>query len=209
MASDVDICNLALHAIGHTKGIGALTVEDSEEAAACLVQYAQCRDEVLEDAEWPFATRRSAPAALDGTTLDLGAVPDEWTYAFALPADCVPNGLRRISVGVRNLSPGQEPKFVVEYDGTLQSNVVFTDEKTPEFVYTARITNTALFSPAFVRALAARIAVELIPALRKDLSKVDGQWKLYQFWLGKAKSKAKSSEKPDTEPLPPQIAGRF
>jgi hypothetical protein len=207
MASDVDICNLALIAIGHTKLIQNFE-EDSTEADVCQTVFEQCRDEVLEAVAWPFATRRSAPARLTATTLELGDVPDEWSYAYALPADCVPNGLRRISTGSRNLRDDEETPFVVEYDGELEQLIVLTDDDAPEFVYTARIEDTTLYSPTFVRALAERIAIELVRGLRKDAKLVPLHAQAYQAALGKAVAAAKRNQHPDPAPLPEHIAGR-
>jgi hypothetical protein len=206
---EVGICNLALNAIGHTKFITALN-ENSDEADVCELNYAQCRDEVLEAIDWPFATRRAEPAAITASTLELGEVPDEWDYAYLLPADCLPNGLRRIVfTGTRVVLPENQIKFVVEYDGALETSIVLTDEQDPQIVYTARIEDVARFSPLFKRALAERLAVECVRGLRKDAKLIPTHWSMYQAALGRAIAAAKKSQKPDNDPLPAHIAGRF
>lgn len=205
--SDVDISNLALLAIGHTKTIAALN-ERSEEARACAEVYPQAVDELLEIFAWPFATRRSQPAQLDATTLDLGAVPSGWSYAYALPADCVPNGLRRVYPGVRAPRADQETPHAIEYDGATDQVVVLTDDSAPEFIYTARIEDTAKFSALFGRAVAEQMATDLIRALRKDLKLLPLQEQKAAAALAKAQAAAKRGEQPDQDPVPSWIANR-
>lgn len=206
--SKTDICNLGLFDIGHTKTIGNVDTERSEEAIVCRGLYDQALDEVLEMWAWPFATRRSQPAQLDGTTLDLGAVPDGWTYAYALPDDCVPNGLRRIYPGTRNPRSDEETPHAIEYDGETDQVIVLTDDDAPEFVYTARITNTPKYAASFSRAVAARLGVYLITALRKDLKLVPLQEAKAGKALGEAISSAKRAVMPDQEPAPSWITNR-
>src|ERR1700737_379253 len=107
MASEVDICNLALLQIGDTNLITDLK-GDTLEAQACNALYAQNRDETLQELSWQFANRRLKPAPLVATTLALGAVPTGWAYAFAMPDDCVGKDLIGIYDTVRNPRTDQE-----------------------------------------------------------------------------------------------------
>lgn len=205
--AQVNICNMALVGIGHTELIEDLD-EGSTESDICELEYDQCRDEVLESWDWDFARKRQQPAALDDTTLDLGAVPSGWTYAFALPADCVPNGLRAIYSGTRNPREDEKTPFAVEYDGATAQSIVLTDIEEPEFIYTARVEDPNRFSALFVRALAERLAIPLLRGLRKDPRLVDQQWKLYQATLAMAIAATKKNVQPDVEPAPSWIANR-
>lgn len=206
-AAAVDISNLGLFAIGHSKPIAALT-EKSDQARACARLYPQSLDEVLESFPWPMAMRRARPAQLDPTTLDLGAVPDGWAFAYALPADCVPNGLRKVYPGTRNPRVDQETPHAIEFDGKTNQVIVLTDDDSPEFMYTARPPDSTRFSASFVRAVADALAVELIPALRKDLKLVPTQMQKAALSLAKAQSAAKRGEMPDQVPPPSWIANR-
>ena len=80
MSSAVEICNLALSHLG-SSGIDALD-ERSEAAAACTTFYAICRDMVLRDAPWPFATKMQALALVEEDP------NTEWGFSYRYPSDC-------------------------------------------------------------------------------------------------------------------------
>lgn len=67
--SEAAVCNLALGRVQHTQFIDDLTTDDSNEAEQCRVYYSGARDETLERAPWPFATRRKRLVPFSG---------DEW-----------------------------------------------------------------------------------------------------------------------------------
>lgn len=200
--SEVDICNLGLNAIGHTQFISSLDpkADDSLEAEVCALAYPQCRDEVLEATQMPFATRRARPAPLDATKLDLGTVPDGWCYAFALPADCLPNGLQRIWPCTRQPQSTEEIPFGIEYDGKTNQVIVLTDLLSPEFIYTVRITDTNRFAPTFCRALSERVGCDAIRGLRKDARLFEPQFKIYSAAEATAKMSGRRAQRPDSEP---------
>lgn len=200
MATDeVTICNLALNAIGVTAYIAALD-EGSNEANACALAYPQARDEELEVTAPTWATRRARPAQLDPAQLDLGEVSGGWAYAYALPDDALPNGLRSVYGGIRAPRDDEQIRFAVEYDGNTGQAVVLTDEPTPEFVYTARITDPARFPATFARAIAERMAKDLIRGLRKDLRLLEVQRKISGEASGTAVASAGRASNPDPEP---------
>lgn len=58
MATDVEICNLALARIRVLKTISALDTSTTE-STVCTQFYAHCRDTTLEAFDWPFASRRA------------------------------------------------------------------------------------------------------------------------------------------------------
>lgn len=100
MASEVDICNRALSAIGTRSQITSLT-EKSAEARQCNLLYADLRDELLRMAPWNCATNFNTLAlivAAPGTpenpsaataTWEKGQPPPPWSYEYAYPADCI------------------------------------------------------------------------------------------------------------------------
>lgn len=165
-SSATDICNLALGQIGHTAFIQNIETEDSDEADICNQYYEQDRDEVLSLAHWRCAGGRWLPAALDPTTLENGRVPTGWCYAFPYPPDGIK--MREIWSG-RHLAPTewQEP-FDEEHDGRLQTKILLANKQTPEFLYTRRIEQVTLYSPALVRLIAERLVVDLALAIKKD-----------------------------------------
>lgn len=210
--AEVEICNLALNGIGHTRFI-ASPDEDSEEADVCKLSYPQVRDEALEILKPSFATRRSRPAALDATTLDLGVVPDGWKYAYAPPADCVPNGLRAVvpagGLAVHNPRPDQQIPFAIEYDGKTAQVLVLTDQQNAELVYTARIEDATKYTATFCRALAERMGPDLVRGIRKDPRLLQAAAATSASATAAAVSSAGRAEKVSPEdPVPFHIAAR-
>ncbi|MFN6798793.1 hypothetical protein ACK4QH_23255, partial [Proteus mirabilis] len=56
--------------------------EASKEAVQCNLHYAQCRDSVLADFPWNFATKKVALANTNNP-------PPNWAYAYRYPNDCL------------------------------------------------------------------------------------------------------------------------
>lgn len=205
--SEAAICNVALARIGHTLFIDTLD-DASAEAEVCKRLYPACRDEVLETQHWPFATRRYKPAAILATTLDLGDVPSGWAYAFALPADGIPNGIQRIESGLTVEREDQAVPYDVEYDNKTQQNILLANAATPEIVYTMRLLDTKRFSPSFDSAVAWRLAIDLILPLRKDPQTAIRVMAAYKDAIGKAGSTALQSVRPGVEPKPQHLTAR-
>lgn len=82
MASDIDICNLALSHLGNEANIASFD-ELSVEAENCKRYYPIVRGVVQEAMDWSWNTRRVSLALL-GTT-----PPAEWNLVYAVPADCL------------------------------------------------------------------------------------------------------------------------
>lgn len=165
MADSVEaICNLGLLVIGVTRGIDSID-DGSEEADVCKAVYEQDRDEVLSAFAWPFATSHVRPAPIDPTTLALGGVSSGWLYAYAMPADAL--RVRSIFTALGAL-PESSSTFVPEYDPVLQEQIILSNYDAPDFLITFRVTDVTKFPPLFVRALAGRIAEDLVLGLRKD-----------------------------------------
>jgi hypothetical protein len=170
MADSIEaICNLGLLVIGVTRGIDSID-DGSEEADVCKAIYEQDRDEVLSAFAWPFATAHVRPAPIDSTTLALGGVPSGWLYAFAMPADAL--RVRSIFTALGALPEGSST-FVPEYDPLLQEQIILSNYDAPDFLITFRVTDVTKFPPLFVRALAGRMAEDLVLGLKK--TPADGQ----------------------------------
>lgn len=175
MASEVDICNLALGHLGDVANVAVINPPDgSAQSEHCQRFYPLARDTLLEMSDWTFATRRAALAAL--------ATPaSSWAYAYALPANCLTmfaildpaaqddysTGLSADSyaygyTGVTVVDRGTytAQPFVVETlaDGT---EVVLTNQINAVGRFTLRITDTSKFSNLFVDALAWLLAAHL------------------------------------------------
>lgn len=156
-SSETEICNLALAHLGDTQGIAALT-ERSTAARSCALWYPQIRDEVLADFPWPFATRSEA-LALVATF----SSPSEWAYSYRYPSDALavwrilPYGRLRVPSST-NIVPFRE---VSDATGRL----LYVDLPAATVEFTFRITDPTRYPPAFVAALALKLAAALAPQL--------------------------------------------
>lgn len=205
-SSPTDVCNLALIQIQHTKFVQDIETEDSPEADVCNEVYDQDRDETLEAAPWPFASRRWKPAALAAAVLDGGVVPTGWLYAYPAPPDRIKT--RGIWTGRRNPATRDEIPFDEGYDSQLQAIILLTDQPSPEFIYTARIEQVTLYSPSFVRMLAQRIAVDLAMGVKKDPEMAKELFAAWELAAGAATQAALESVQADHNPRPAHIRAR-
>lgn len=209
IASDTAICNIALGRIGHTQFLADLASDTANEAENCRNLYPQARDETLEAASWPGATKRYKPSPLDATLLTLGLVPSGWTYAYALPGDIVSSaGVQKIYPGVRNPKQSEEVPFAIERDDKTQQDVILTDQQSPEIIYSLALVDVKRFTAKFVSAVAWKLAMELGLALRKDPGIGKQCADAYAFALAEAWARAKDGNRQDVEPDPDFIAAR-
>lgn len=165
--SQINICNLALDAMGARSTIASLT-EGSAESAACSRQYEPALEAVLQAAHWNFARKQVALTLLkDGTQTPSQNVPVPWVYEYAVPSDSLQmRYVMPISVSQNTSFVGtpatQYPitppvRFIVSSDQDTNGNpinVILTNQPNAIGVYTFRCTNVNLFDSQFVRAFA-------------------------------------------------------
>lgn len=180
MASEVDICNLALANLGDVATVSSINPpEGSAQAEHCQRFYPIARDSLLEMHPWGFATKRTTLALL-------GSSWPEWKYCYAQPSDML-NALAVLSDTAANdysvpipqpysniatVNAGQgfytPQPFSCETldDGT---EVIYTDVENATLRYTARVEDSTKFSPLFVEALSWLLASKLAgPILKGD-----------------------------------------
>lgn len=152
--TEILICNMAIGNLGISTPIASLT-EASNEARACNLYYEVTRDAVLRDFPWGFAKRRVVLA-------DVGDPATDWEYAYAYPADCLK--IRALTLnGIRKPRADQRIEFESAYNGT--QRVIHTDQADAELIYTAQVTDVAIFDPLFVHALSWALSAAIAPAL--------------------------------------------
>lgn len=156
MASVVEICNRALSNIGNSRSINSLN-EASKEAGECSLHFDACRDSVLADFDWNFATKRVALA-------DTGAPPPDWKFAYQYPTDCV--RITEIMVpGVRNPTAAQRISYEVGADANGTGKLIYTDQEDAWLKYVGRVTDVNMYDAIFSEALAWRLAAAINMAL--------------------------------------------
>ena len=143
MASDVDICNLALARVGDGANVASIDPpEASIQAQHCARFYPIARDSLLELHAWGFAVRRDQLAELDVDTFN-------WAHAYAKPNNC----LRLLAVLPEAGSPQDDSQRYEVYGNSDGAQAIFTDQENATLSYVARVTDTARFTPLFVDAM--------------------------------------------------------
>jgi hypothetical protein len=173
MASEVDICNLALSHLGDTATVSSIhPPEGSAQAEYCARFYPIARDSLLEMGYWNFTARRAKLAEL---TMNW----PEWKHAYALPSDA----LNIVSVLPEDSADDYSTRFVptdtpywshnyspviaagryapqpytieTQPDG---SAILFTNTENAVLRYNAYVTDSTQFSPLFVMTLSWHLA---------------------------------------------------
>jgi hypothetical protein len=200
MASEIDICNLALSHLGDTATISSLyPPEGSAQAEHCSRFYPIARDGLLEMHTWNFVTRRAYLAPLE-------TIWPEWQHSYEAPNDMLqiisilaPESEGDYSVAIpRPYSQADVPNvgvgiympqdFAIETDATGR-DIILTNQEKAMVRYTARITDTTKFPPLFVTALSWYLASMLAgPIIKGDVGQAEAKRCLATMaqWLGQA-----------------------
>ena len=226
MASEVDICNLALSHLGDTATIASLDPpEGSAQAEHCARFYPIARDALLEMHSWGFATQRVQLAQLGGGW-------PEWDYAYAVPPGTVnviavlppdatddysqsgyaSSSLTGFSSGVPESAGGQyvPQPFSCEVDEAGRQ-VIYTDQPNAVLRYSTIVTDTTRFSPLFVATLSHMLASYLAgPILKGDVGRAEAaqQLKFAQSYLSQAKESDSSQRRVRPDHVVSWMAGR-
>jgi len=180
MATEVDICNLALAHLGDDATIASLNPpEGSAQAEKASRFYPIARNTLLEMHTWNFAAKRGNIAL---TTNSL----DQWDYAYVAPADMM-SPVAIISPTAQNdyatrMSAGDTPGGITSnYAPTIvagqytpqqfaiEGDLIYTNQENAMLRYQAFITDPSLFSPLFVITLSWHLASMLAgPVIKGD-----------------------------------------
>ena len=166
MASEVDICNIALTAVGSQR-ISSLT-QNTDTAKACNDVYETIRDALLRSHFWRFAGAR---AELEQNATDPIC---EYDYQYHLPNDYLRD---------RELYQN-DSEYIIE-GGQLLTNTD-NDAESLYLIYTKRVINTGLFDPYFAMALAYKIAAHLALSLKENRKLKETMILAADFWIKEA-----------------------
>lgn len=180
VASDIDICNLALDHLGK-QPIVSFT-EGSTEAKACLRQYDVARRICLSKQPWSFARRTEALAPVE-----LNHLTDDWTFAYDMPKAALRVGavLRRGELRMTNQEPNQ---WYVE------SGVIYTDVDEAYLRYVRDSKDTASWSSMFDDAVALQIAARLATVMTRRRADVEMYQRMYEMAVAYAAEEDASQE---------------
>lgn len=214
MASEVEICNLALGHIGQSVAIASLS-EQSKAARICARNYAQARDELLAATPWRFARKSIALAQLTETPFP------GYAYAYAQPEDCLnvhrvcpEAGIRAHwrAVEISLTQPHRRHEYAdripFEVVMGVQGTAIATDLKDAFLLYTARVTNTSRFTPMFVNALAWSLASKIAMPMAVDANLAGRADQGAAMALVNASALMLNESQDDRPPVPESIAAR-
>ena len=174
MASEVQLCNLALAKVGNEQ-ITSLT-ENSKAARLCNLVYEPMRDATLRAHPWNFAIKRIELAA---NTLTPAY---EYNTQFTLPSDF----LRLIGTNMLDTA-----KFTVE------GNQLLCNVSALKIKYIYAVTDPNVFDWLFNEALSARIAAELSIAMTDNRSLTVDLFNLFSTKLSDARTADATEGTPD------------
>lgn len=227
MATDIDICNQALIAIGTRSTIVSFE-EASPEARACARIYSDTRMRVLRSAPWGFARkdeRLTLQSAASGTpenpsgpaTWNNTLPPRPWLYAYQYPTDCL--FIRKIysspEASTVQLFPGQVGRFDADpfrYNFTVGQvsgvKVILTDARQALMTYTFDATDVDQFDPLFSEALVKTLAAELVFPLTGSLNGKSAFLQEAMMGINEARVAAANEEVTTDERVPDWIRTR-
>lgn len=180
MATKTEIANISLGLIGANL-VTDVDADDSDEARAVRVQYEGAKLATLEAQEWSFAIRRFEP--VENVTPPLYG----WGRAFDIPPDII----RVLTVDRNNKAflineAGLQPE---QANWDYENGQILCNE---EIIYARGITqdvDEGDFSPTFVQAFAARIAMMVALPLTQSNQIYMDMGGLYAGFIKEAKTR--------------------
>lgn len=226
MASEVDICNLALGHLGDNATVASINPpEGSAQAEHCKRFYPIARDTLLEMHNWNFAMRR---VALTPVTMYW----PEWKYAYVLPSDVL-NAIAVLpdDAGAdysTSFNPTDTPGWSMNYSPVSSAGRYvpqeFTIETTSEGIhnlfcnlenavlrYSAYVTDTTEFSPLFIVTLSWHLASMLAgPVIKGDMGTAEGKRcvQMMSGFMAQAKASDANQRNIKVQHIVPWTAGR-
>ena len=207
MASDIDICNMALAKLGSAP-IVSLT-ENSPKAALLLRTYGLYRDKLQRIFKWSFAMTYAEQPVLTTTPLF------EYNYAYSLPANCLRLDLVDVSftksfnnvgmpgVNLSDLNTGRSQDYRVV------GRQIYTNVPPPlRIQYGAQVTDPTQFDAAFCEALACYLAWQCCEQITGGAQRKKDAAQEYQMSMREARMANAVELAPETIPDDTLMASR-
>lgn len=198
MASDIDICNLALGKLGAAPIVSLL--DNNPKAAILYRMYPLLRDKLQRVYRWSFTLAYAELPALADAPLF------EYNYAYQLPSDCLRLNLADVSIG-NSIMVGMPSASIGDWnfgrnqDYRIVGTKVYTNVPAPlRIQYAARVTDATQFDAAFVDTLACYVAWQLCEQLTGSAQKKNAAAQEYQFSLREARAVNAIELPPETIP---------
>jgi hypothetical protein len=144
---------MALSHLGEDALIAAISPPDGSAPAGHAARfYPLARTELLEAFEFSFAARRTDNLA------EVDSDSAQWSFAYTLPSDCLK---------VRKVIPAGETDEEKGADFDVMERVLYTNEETPQLIYTVDVTDTTRWSALAARAMTFLLASYLEGPIKK------------------------------------------
>lgn len=227
MATEVDICNLALAHLGDDATIATLSPpEGSAQAQNASRFYPIARDTLLDMHAWDFATKRGSLAVTTNYN-------NQWDYAYAAPSDMM-SALSIISPTAQNdyatrMSAGDTPggitsnyaptivagqyspqQFAIEVDNQ-GNHLIYTNQENAVLRYQAYVSDTSKFSSLFIMTLSWHLASMLAgPVIKGDQGTAEAKrcTSMMQGYMQQAKKSDNAHRSISVEHIVPWTSGR-
>lgn len=156
MASEVQICNMALSHLGSEARVSSISPPDgSAEAGHCAAFYDVARTELLEPGSWAFSLKRAplASVASDG-------LRDAYQFAYAKPSNC----LRPLRIPAPSVAPTVFTQDTLPIDDSssahfiVEGEVIYTNQPDAVLLFVQDITDPTQLTPSFRTALSYLLA---------------------------------------------------
>ena len=164
MASEVDICNIALSNLGE-RPISARN-DQNQRARACDNRFDDVRDLVLRSHVWNCALKREQ--------LTSSATAPVWGYSVAYPKPA--KMLRLISVKEN------------EYPFKIEGENIVTNSTSLNILYIEQVTDTAKYDALLIQAIALRLATEIAQDITGKTQLKEALMRKYREVMSEARS---------------------
>jgi|APGre2960657404_1045060.scaffolds.fasta_scaffold02821_7 hypothetical protein len=226
MASEVDICNLALGHLGDNATVSSISPpEGSAQSEHCARFYPIARDALLEMHNWNFSMRRVNLAEIANNW-------PEWKYSYVLPGDSI-NIIAVMPPQANDdyasrFVPTDTPDFAHNYSPVIAAgryspqpfsveiasdgnHVLYTNQEEAMLRYTCYVTDTTSFSPLFVMTLSWQLAAMLAgPVIKGDAGSAEAKrcTQMAMGYMSQAKVSDSNQRRNNIEHIVPWSAGR-
>lgn len=176
MATQADICNLALAQLGDSATVTSISPPDgSPQAGKCARWWPIALRQVTEAHDWSFLTKRAKLAALSSIDEDLYT----WKHGFNVPSDCV----RIIKVEEKTACGMRTVPYEVEnYEGNT-SRMILCNSERPILSYVSLNSNPSIYPAYFVSCLVPLLSSLLVGPLKRGDSMTQVAQNLRQEYM--------------------------
>jgi len=174
MATEIDICNIALSFLGASP-ITSLSGAD-KRSISCNTWYAITRDNLLRSHPWNFAIKRAVLVE------DVSSPAFGYAHQFVLPVDF----LRVYKLDYSD----------IEYK--LESNLLLTNDDAVNLIYIAQVTDTTKFDAMFTYVLSLQLAYNMAYNIVQSASVRQSILQELQGQLRDARSASSQEGTPDS-----------